>query len=118
MGVSVKLLGLGVIFQLLACVVVGMRLILLWRRTRLLPELAFGVAFLSLGALGYPLSIVARMGLAGEAGEILLSVALGAQNLAAISLLVGTWRIFRPLERWLREHRQGSRYIASGQCQA
>ncbi len=96
-GGLVKLLGIGVIVQLVACVVVGARLLALWRRTRLIPELAFGLSFVLLGAVGYPLSIVAR----SAGSDELLSAALLAQNVAALSLFLGVWRTFRPFERWV-----------------
>jgi len=92
-----KLLGIGVVVQLAACIVVGGRLLALWYRTRLVPELAFGLSFVLLGAVGYPLSIVAR---SGAGPDWLLSVALLAQNAASFSLFLGIWRTFRPLERW------------------
>jgi hypothetical protein len=51
-----------------------------------------------LGAIGYPASIAARLGLGGGAipADTLLLVALSAQNAACAALAVGTWRTFRP----------------------
>lgn len=88
-----ELLGFGVVFQLLVCCVVGVRLLLLACRSRELPDLAFGLAFVSLGGVGYPLSIVART---GHAEGWVLSVALGAQDLACLSMFLGSWAVFRP----------------------
>jgi hypothetical protein len=98
----VKVLGIGVVFLIVACSVVGIRLLLLARRTRQIPELALGSSFLLLGAIGYPLSIVARtVAASSESGAgLLLACALLAQNLASMAAYVATWRIFRPTQRW------------------
>jgi hypothetical protein len=92
--------GFGI--QVLACAAVGVRLLFLARRTREVPEIAFGLCFLLLGVVGYPVSVLARVhvldspGLEGK----LLAVGLGAQNLACLALGVGTWRVFQPAWRW------------------
>ena len=44
----------------LVALVIGLRLVLLFRRTRELPELLVGVSMLFLAGIGYPLSAVAR----------------------------------------------------------
>lgn len=91
-----KLLGLGVLVQIVACAVVGVRLLRLAARTREVPELALGSAFLLLGALGQPLALVARSGaLAAEPTALLLAVALAAQDAACLGIYVMTWRTFR-----------------------
>jgi hypothetical protein len=92
----VKILGAGVVVQIVACAVVGMRLLALARRTREIPELAFGSAFLLLGVVGYPLSIAAR----AADREVALAVALATQNLACLAIYLGTWRTFRPQASW------------------
>jgi len=98
-----RLLGIGVLVMIVADGVVGARLLLLARRTRRLPELCFGLSFLSLGVLGYPLSIVARKAaMAGTPVAGLLPTALFFQDLASLSMLVATWQTFRPAARWLR----------------
>lgn len=90
------LLGIGIAVQIAACAVVGIRLLLLSARTREIPELALGSSFLLMGAIGYPLSIVAR---SGAGGPSLLALALAAQNLSAICMYVSTWKSFRPRQR-------------------
>ena len=55
-----QILGIGVLVMIVADGVVGARLIMLARRTRQLPEFCFGISFLFLGVVGYPLSIAAR----------------------------------------------------------
>jgi len=95
-------LGLGILVQILADAVVGVRLLMLARRTRKLPEAAFGGTCLLLGVLGLPISIAARNGLAAtpEQAGWLLAVGLGFQNLASLLLYVGTWRVFRRETGW------------------
>jgi hypothetical protein len=97
-----KLLGVGVLFQVVACAVVGVRLLWLAARTRQAPELFLGASFLLLGAIGYPLSIVARSGAAGEHSEILLLAALAAQNLACFCMFATTALTFHPEARLMR----------------
>lgn len=83
---------------LTVCLVVGVRMLLLARRTRELPELTIGVAFLLIGGLGYSLILASRWAqqaapdwLAWTWGSALLAVDVGGVMMAA-----STWRIFRP----------------------
>jgi len=96
-----QLLGIGVVVMVLADAYVGVRLLLLARRTRALPELCFGLSFVALGVVGYPLSIVARnAAMAGTPIPGLLPVALAFQDLASLTMCVATWQTFRPRDRW------------------
>jgi hypothetical protein len=88
------LLGLGVILQLVACAVVGTRLLWLARRTRKIPELALGLAFVLLGAVGHPLAIAARMHPEHPAAVSWLALALTAQNAASLAIYVMNWQTF------------------------
>lgn len=94
-----RLLGLGIVVMIAADAIVGTRLLLLARRTRQVPELAFGLSFLLLGVVGYPLSIAARR--AADPGGM-LAAALTAQNLACLAMYVATWRSFRAGDPWAR----------------
>lgn len=94
----IDLFGMGAF--LVVCVIVGLRLLLLWRRTRCLPELALGVGLLCIG-LGY---LTAGAGLHlreiewGPAGKFLAlgSLLLGVGGSAAGFFI---WRAFRPESR-------------------
>jgi hypothetical protein len=98
-----QLLGIGVLVMIVADGVVGVRLLLLARRTRQLPELCFGLSFLLLGVLGYPLSIMARKAaMAGAPVPGLLPTAFLFQDLASLAMFVATWQTFRPAARWPR----------------
>lgn len=95
-------LVLGFLLQITACALVGGRLLALARRTRKLPELAFGAGFLLLGVVGQPVSVLARSPLAGspELAGALLALGLATQSLGCLCLDVGTWRVFRPAAPW------------------
>jgi len=95
-----KLLGAGILAMVLACGVVGSRLLWLSTRTRQSPELLLGAAFVLLGVIGYPLAIAARGGPGGEPSPGLLLLALGVQNLACLCIYANTWRTFHADRRW------------------
>lgn len=99
--------GLGLIgvaaFTLMSAVV-GVRLLLLARRTRQAPEAAMGLAFLVSGAIGFPLLTASSvlMAAGGAEGLVHLCRALGTVGTSAgyVGLGVGCWRIYRPGARW------------------
>jgi hypothetical protein len=82
---------------------VGVKLLLLARRTRQLPELSVGLGFFFVALIGYPLSVV------GVLPEVPLPVArvafcvgMAAVSIGSVSIYVFTWRVFRPDEGWAR----------------
>ena len=89
------------------CVVallIGLRLMRLWARTRQLPELLIGSAVLLLAGLGYPLSALARElpGL-GVAGRELLGAAAGLLAVVGVTANTGfTWVLFRRDAGWAK----------------
>lgn len=101
---KMQILGLlGVAAFSLACAVVGFRLLRLASRTRQVPELVMGVAFVASGAVGFPLLTAADL-LSGAGAD---SVARLSANLGTLSLFtgylglgIGCWRIYRPAARW------------------
>jgi hypothetical protein len=104
-----SLLGIGLLIMIVADGVVGLRLVMLARKTRGLPELYFGCSFLSLGVIGYPLSIAARKAaMAGTPVPELLPTALLFQDLASMAMVLATWQTFRPRDRWPRYLAWGS----------
>jgi hypothetical protein len=103
--VAVELLGLlGSVAFSLASAVVGVRLLLLARRTRGAPELAMGLAFVSSGALGFACFVVADlMRKSGSTSALVSLLGIGATLFffaGYLGLAVGCWRMFRPRERW------------------
>jgi hypothetical protein len=98
------LLGLGIVLLIAADAVVGVRLLLLARRTRQVPEFALASALLGMGAIGYPLSIAARKGLGADAGlaDAILGAALAFQNVGCAAIAIATAWTFRRSAPWAR----------------
>ena len=96
------LAAIGGLSFILASLVIGLRLLLLARRTRELPEFAIGLALFLMGGLGYPLLSVARlatgMHLAMRLGFFIVSVLFNMSGMVAVCIF--NWRVFRPRERW------------------
>jgi hypothetical protein len=100
-----KLLGLlGVLAFTLASGAVGVRLLLLARRTRQAPELAMGLAFVASAAVGFPLltaaGLVAEARGPGGASHLLMALGTFSTFCGYVGLGVGCWRIYRPDARW------------------
>lgn len=95
---------IGLAAFLLACTVVGVRLLLHWRRSRELPELAIGLAFLLGGALGYVPVVVTSVvvSLPTQLSTAVFAAGILALNVGAGALWVFTWQVFRPGDPWAR----------------
>ena len=78
--------------------VVGLRLLLVWHRTRELPEFALGFGLFAMGGIGYPLMIVAVQGVGLSVtvreGCLALQIALNVVGITAMAVF--TRRVFRP----------------------
>lgn len=83
----------------LASLVVGARLLALAARTRALAEAAFGTS-LFLGGAGYLLLVLAFRVVAVESAPLPLAVGNLLLHIGSMALAIGTWRVFRPAERW------------------
>lgn len=100
---NMKILGLlGFVALILTSFGVGFRLLWMGSRTRQLPELMIGGAFIFAG--GIPGLLIA---LAADASGALSATHGGLLAAASVSLLLGasmltffTWRVFRATERW------------------
>lgn len=95
---------LGNVAFALASAVVGVRLLLLARRTHCAPELAMGLAFVSSGAIGFVFYVSADV-LRRNGGDATAIARLGQLGTLFFyggyaAMAVGTWRMFRPAERW------------------
>lgn len=90
-----SLIGFGAF--VLASFGVGLRLLLLARRTREAPELAIGLALLFGGGLGYALLMLAlgTRALGGAAVPIAVFAGSACTALGAVCLAIGIQRIFR-----------------------
>jgi hypothetical protein len=95
------LLGYGSF--VLTSLVVGVRLLLLWRRTHETPELAIGVT-LTAGGFSFGLAIAALSlpELPRFAAALIETIAGFSAHLASAALALALRHIFRPGERWAR----------------
>jgi hypothetical protein len=94
----------GLLAFLVSSATIGVRLLNLARRTRGVPELALGAGFLVGCVAGYvPETIVLSTDVLSPAGEsVVLAITQVAIRLAALSVLVFTWQVFRADEPWAR----------------
>lgn len=99
MGI-LSLLGLGAF--LVACFVVGIRLLRRAFRTQQVPEFAAGSAFFLSGGVGYSLVVLGRVILDREPPLAIVFYAAGllALDLGVACLALFVWRVFRPGE-WI-----------------
>ncbi len=93
--------SLGLVAFLLTSVGVGVRLLLLWRRTRGVPELLIGIGFLAGGVIGF---VPEHLALTGHVPASIEAPLLVVSNLAiratAFLCAVFTWQVFRRGQRW------------------
>lgn len=96
-----KIVGLlGFVALTVTALAVGARLLWLGSRTRQLPELMIGGAFIFAGGIPGLLIVLADDGSGSGAHGGLLAGASVSLFLGASMLTVFTWRVFRPTERW------------------
>lgn len=97
-----QLLGMGAF--VVASLALGTKLLGLWRRTRQVPELAIGAAFLLGGGLGYlaffALVVAAGRGADARVLAALLLLGMACTCLGGLAHAVGVASIFRPGVRW------------------
>lgn len=90
----------GLVAFLLVSLIVGVRLMLLARRTGGYPELLIGTGFVLGGALGYVPEVLAADGMLPEAFvPIVIVISNGAIRACAVLTAFFTWRVFRPTDR-------------------
>lgn len=94
---SLSMLAVG-----LVTFVVGARLLSLGRRNGQLPELAFGIAFLSgsLGTVGAQLGQRLWWTKPDDFALTMNAICFAIQVLGTFALFISNWRIFRPNEGW------------------
>jgi hypothetical protein len=101
----IEMLGaVGLIAFAVSSLAIGVRLLILGRRTRGIPELAIGLGFVIGCVVGYvPETIVLSADfMSHELEATVLAVTQVAIRLAAISVLVFTRHVFRPQEAWAK----------------
>jgi len=81
--------------------VLGVRLLLLARRTQAVPELALGLAFFLVGAVGFPLGLLAVVpGVAAPLARGVFGVSQIATGVGSAAVFVFTRSVFRPQSGW------------------
>jgi hypothetical protein len=101
----IEILGaVGLIAFAVSSLAVGVRLLLLGRRTRAVPELAIGAGFVVGCVVGYvPETIVLSTDfMSPERESTVLAVTQVAIRLAAVSVLIFTWYVFRVRATWAK----------------
>jgi hypothetical protein len=96
----VPLIGIGIF--MLTSLVVGVRVIALWLRTRKLPELLLGISVLSMGFLAFAVGTAAKL-LIGTNEELrgpLIVVGLTIEYIGSLAIAVFAWRVFHPGAKW------------------
>jgi hypothetical protein len=85
-------------------VVVGLRLLSLWWRTRQLPELCIGLGIVLISVVGMPLSALGRLPntVGTRFGDVVFAVGLSLVCSGIALLFAFTWRVFRAEARWAR----------------
>lgn len=105
MDLPIRLVG---IFSLLATMVVGVmvgvRLLLLARKTRCFPEFAIGLGLMLMTVVGMPLSALGRLPalLRTPAGDFFFASGLGVTCAGLALLWAFTWQVFRKDQAWAR----------------
>ena len=81
---------------------VGVRTLAISRRTRQIQEFAIGMNVLSIALGAMVLTLVGALGQGASKDVPLVPHVLGLLLLGAhvVALYVGTWKIFRPADRW------------------
>jgi hypothetical protein len=93
--------GIGAFF--IVGLLVSLRLLGLWRKTRQLPELSAALGLLGIGPLGFCVSMGGPLLVQGTRLAPLFFVSgLAVQALGFLAVSVFTWRVFRPTARWAR----------------
>jgi hypothetical protein len=80
---------------------VGARLLLLWRETRQLPELLIGIGVLGIGPVGFAVTVLSQ--LLADASPVASTVCYALAQLAvsagALAKLIFNWRVYHPHSR-------------------
>jgi hypothetical protein len=96
--------ALGGLSFILASLVVGLRILLLARRTRQLPELVIGLSLFLAGGIAYPLIVLARMAVAWpESVRVgLFSLSMLLSGIGTLCACLFNQRVFRPDAGWAK----------------
>jgi len=98
------LVWVGFLAFFLVALVVGVRLLLLARQTRRLPELCIGLGVLGIGPVGFGATVAAAQAAHGAPGPASALMVFGSVGLAVgvCAKLVFNWRVYHPSRPGLR----------------
>ena len=104
--------AIGGLSFIVTSLVTGARMLMLWHRTRQLPEFVLGLGLFMMGGLGYPLTLLAEFGSFLPDGARTALVGANYLNTIFGQILVVffTIRVFRPTSLWAR----GSLFVIAG----
>jgi hypothetical protein len=87
-----------------ASLTAGVRLVMLWWRTRELPELLIGIGVLGIGPVGFGLMTMAQLSRAGhpELSRWIFAVAVLAVCTGGFAKYVFNWRVYHPRQAFVR----------------
>lgn len=93
---------IGHLLTCLLAVYVGVRVLRLWTRTRMIPELSIGVSVLSIAIGGVVFAILEgrRAEVGGELPALPSAIGVAALVVHIISAYIGSWQVYRPKSRW------------------
>ena len=95
--------AIALVLFMVVSVVVGTRLLLLWRTTRRSPELLLGLALWCTGLLGFALGVAARTLIDFPMSRaILQALDLAGEYVGAAALALFAWRVYRPDVGWAK----------------
>jgi hypothetical protein len=96
--------AIGFVAFMVSSLVIGIRLLVLWSRSRRLPELLIACGILGIGPVGFALTLVATT--SGDAlptfASVCLAAALLSTSAGAFATAIFNWRVFRPDSSGLR----------------
>ncbi|HBZ72807.1 MAG TPA: hypothetical protein DEP35_24980 [Deltaproteobacteria bacterium] len=98
------LMGISLLLFVATTAIVGVRMLLLARRTGERPEFLMGAGMALVGAIGYPGGIISRFGL-GSVGEMnfpIWFVSTACTTLGIALIYAFTWQVFRPKATWAK----------------
>jgi hypothetical protein len=91
---------LSTLVLIAVCTVIGIRLLAFARRTRGLPELLVGAAFVLAGTGGFGFALLGALLPVGDTGRLLLRAISAASLHCGVGCIAAfTWRVFRPADR-------------------
>jgi len=95
--------AVGLVVFWIATTSIGVRLLRLWLKTRLVPELTIGMSYFASGTLGWTLVLVGSSPAFrfSPVGLALRTMGVFCMSLGSLALAAGTWRVFRPEMRAL-----------------